>query len=72
MKRHITKMSGPQYLLIASIIRKIEDPAVRQACADHFGTEFNKRSPVFDPGSWHSATGGNVAPNSAYRQGQRT
>lgn len=71
IKRHVTQMSGNHYLLIADIIRKIVDPAVRQTCADHFGTEFNRRSPVFDPYTWEKSTGGRVAANSAYRQGPR-
>ena len=64
-RKHHTKMSAGHYLLIADIIRKIEDPATRMVVADHFGTEFNRRSMSFDPMTWNRTTGGKVAPNSA-------
>lgn len=60
-----TVMSQGQYLIVADVIRKILDPAIRQQMADHFATEFNKRSAAFDPVQWGRSTGGKVAPNSA-------
>jgi len=59
------KMSEAHYFLIADIIRKIPDPVMRKTVADHFGTEFNRRSKVFDPYTWERISGGKVAPNSA-------
>lgn len=58
-------MNTGGYFVVASIIRKMEPPALRQQMADYFATEFNKRSPSFDPYEWEKATGGKVAPNSA-------
>lgn len=65
MKRPITKMSAGHYQLVGHLIRTIPDEAARKAAADHFATEFNKRSTVFDPYAWERLTGGKVAPNSA-------
>jgi hypothetical protein len=59
-------MTAPAYEIVGEIISKIVDPTIRQAVANHFGTEFNRRSPSFDPAMWHRKTGGNVAPNSAF------
>ena len=58
-------MTGGAYFVVADVIRKIPDPILRQQMADHFATEFNKRSPSFDPYVWGRATGGKVAANSA-------
>lgn len=58
-------MPAGAYFIVADIIRKFPDPAIRQQMADHFATEFNKRSQYFDPYEWARATGGKVAPNSA-------
>lgn len=66
MKRPVTKMSAGHYLLVGDIIRRISDPALRKTVADHFATEFNRRSARFDPASWSSMTGGQPAANSAY------
>lgn len=65
IRRPVTKMSTGHYLLVGDIIRRISDPALRKAVADHFATEFNRRSTKFDPLSWSSMTGGTPAPNSA-------
>jgi hypothetical protein len=59
------KMTTGHYRIIAGIVRSIPDEATRKACADHFATEFNRRSTVFDPYTWGRLTGGKVAPNSA-------
>jgi len=64
-KRRPVKLNTETYRLIAQIIRLMPDPAIRQTAADHFGTEFNKRSKVFDPYQWERQTGGKVAPGSA-------
>lgn len=53
------------YDSVATIINTIEDPAFRQRVANHFGTEFNRRSEAFDPAQWARRTGGRVAANSA-------
>lgn len=53
------------YDSVATIINTIEDDAFRQRVADHFGTEFNRRSEAFDPAHWARRTGGRVAANSA-------
>ena len=59
------KFNADAYRLIGQIIRAIPDPAIRQFTANHFGTEFNKRSKMFDPYQWERTTGGKVAPGSA-------
>jgi hypothetical protein len=59
------KMTTGHYRIVAMIIRSIPDEATRKAAADHFATEFNRRSKVFDPYEWQRQTGGKVAPNSA-------
>jgi hypothetical protein len=59
------KMTVGHYLLIGNIISTIPDPAARKIAADHFATEFNKRSFAFDPYQWEKKTGGKPAPNSA-------
>ena len=64
-RRQITKMSTGHYLIVGGIIRSIPDERVRKFVADHFATEFNRRSKVFDPMQWERLTGGKVAPNSA-------
>ena len=53
------------YIVVAEIINNIEDEAFRKQVADHFATEFNKRSKAFDPARWYSMTGGVPAANSA-------
>ncbi len=58
-------MTAGAYEVVAGIIRSIEDNNLRQKVADHFSTEFNKRSKSFDPAMWEQATGGRPAPNSA-------
>ena len=58
-------MTGGAYLVVADVIRKIADPTLRQTVADHFATEFNRRSVAFDPYQWEKATGGKCAANSA-------
>lgn len=63
-RRKIAKMGTDAYLVVADIIRKLPE-ADRQAVADHFATEFNRRSTSFDPVQWERATGGRPAPNSA-------
>lgn len=65
IRRRRFGMPANGYHLVAEIIRRIDDPAIKQKVADHFGTEFNKRSTSFDPYQWEKATGGKVAPNSA-------
>ena len=62
-KRHF--MTTAAYYVVADVIRKIPDEATRRAMADHFATEFNRRSPSFDAYEWNRATGGKPAPNSA-------
>jgi hypothetical protein len=54
------------YQVIADIVRRIPDEATRKLVADHFATEFNRRSASFDPYTWGRWTGGRPAPNSAY------
>lgn len=54
------------YMVVAGIIRLIDDKAIRKKMADHFATEFNRRSAAFDPITWNRWTGGTPAPNSAY------
>lgn len=61
-------MSPKGYFYVADIIRKIADPVLRQTVADHFATEFNRRSASFDPYQWERASGGKVAPNSAAKR----
>lgn len=58
-------MPSNGYYLVADIIRKMPDATIRKQVADHFATEFNKRSKSFDPYQWNKATGGTPAPNSA-------
>jgi hypothetical protein len=58
-------MPAAGYFVIAAIINKIEPPDLRKQVADHFATEFNKRSASFDAYQWNRATGGTPAPNSA-------
>lgn len=58
-------MTAGNYYVVADVIRKISDPVLRQSTANHFATEFNRRSPSFDPYQWEKATGGKCAPNSA-------
>lgn len=65
MSRRGAAMSFGHYLLIAHIIRSIPDENARKIAADHFATEFNKRSKSFDPFQWEKATGGKPAPGSA-------
>lgn len=60
-----TALSAAHYQLIGDIIRRVEDPALRQQMADHFATEFNRRSKSFDPYQWGRVTGGKVAAGSA-------
>jgi len=62
-KKHF--MTTGAYFVVASVIQKIADADQRKAMADHFATEFNRRSPSFDPYEWERATGGKVAANSA-------
>ena len=64
-KRKPEKMTTAAYYIVGAIIRKIEDPKLRQTVADHFATEFNRRSASFSPFDWERITGGKVAPNSA-------
>lgn len=59
-------MTGPIYQLVGHIVRTIPDEAARKIAADHFATEFNKRSPRFDPMTWERVTGGKPAPDSAF------
>jgi hypothetical protein len=61
------KLTTGHYQIVAKIINSIPDAAMRQTVADHFATEFNRRSTVFDPYTWGRLTGGKVAPNSAAR-----
>lgn len=65
MKRIPKTMGAAQYFIVAEIIRKIPDAATRQIVADHFATEFNRRSTKFFPPDWERATGGKPAANSA-------
>ena len=58
-------MNAGAYEIVAGIINKIEDEELRLKIADHFSTEFNRRSQVFDPAQWEKRTGGRPAPNSA-------
>lgn len=54
------------YRVIAGMINSL--PAeCRQTVADHFATEFNRRSAKFDPIQWNRLTGGRPAPNSAHK-----
>lgn len=59
------QMRAGAYYIVAEIINKIEDRALRQVVANHFATEFNKRSYSFDPYEWGRKTGGKCAPGSA-------
>jgi hypothetical protein len=68
-KRRPVMFTMAHYRTLAGMIRTIEDPGVRQAIADHLATEFNKRSPAFDPVQWGKDTGGKPAPNSARMSG---
>ena len=69
MKRSTTppaRMTPGAYHIVASIIATLPvDIAMRLTVADHFATEFNKRSQYFDPLHWERVTGGKVAANSA-------
>lgn len=58
-------MRQAHYLLIGTIINGLPDQ-IRATVADHFATEFNKRSPSFDPMAWERKTGGRPAPGSAH------
>lgn len=58
-------MNSGAYCVVAEVIRLIKDDDVRKKMADHFATEFNRRSPSFDPYEWEKATGGRPQPNSA-------
>lgn len=58
-------MGAGAYYIVGQIICKIPDEIVRKTVADHFATEFNRRSTAFDPYLWHRLTGGTPAPNSA-------
>ena len=64
-KRRRNFMTTGGYYVVADVIRKIPDEATRRVMADHFATEFNRRSPSFDAYEWSRATGGKPAPNSA-------
>lgn len=58
-------MTDGQYRIVADIVRQIEDVEIKQAVANHFSTELNKRSKSFDPQIWYEATGGLPAADSA-------
>lgn len=58
-------MTAGSYFVVAAVIRKISDPTIRKNMADHFATEFNRRSKSFDPYEWEKATGGKPSANSA-------
>lgn len=65
-------MTAGAYEIVAGIVRSLPDgPLTRQDVANHFATEFNKRSASFDPYSWGQRTGGKVAPNSANMGGHK-
>lgn len=51
-RRRKHAMTTGAYFVVADVIRKIPDAAQRQNMADHFATEFNRRSPSFDPYEW--------------------
>lgn len=63
-RRQQSRMNAGAYRVVAEMVRALP-PFCRQAVADHFATEFNRRSPSFDPVQWERATGGKPAPNSA-------
>lgn len=52
-------------MTVAEIIRKIPDRNTRLIVANHFSTEFNRRSKAFDPNAWYLQTGGLPDPDSA-------
>jgi hypothetical protein len=64
-------MTTGMYQVIGGIINAMSDTALRKAAADHFATEFNKRSGSFDPYFWNRLTGGRPAPNSAFPVSKR-
>lgn len=66
MKRPAAKISAEVYRVIAGVVQRLPDPAMRKTVADHFATEFNRRSAAFDPLQWERLTGGRPAPNSAH------
>jgi len=51
-------MTADAYGIVAEIINKLEDGGLRKMVADHFATEFNKRSRSFEPSVWERMTGG--------------
>lgn len=57
-------MPAEGYFMVAQIINGLP-PDLKKPVADHFATEFNKRSTMFDPFRWGQHCGGKVAPNSA-------
>lgn len=65
IRRRKHAMTTGAYFVVADVIKKIPDATARKAMADHFATEFNRRSPSFSPYDWERATGGRPAPNSA-------
>ena len=59
-------ISADAYQIVGGIVRAMPDgPLTRQDIANHFATEFNRRSRAFDPIQWERLTGGRPAPNSA-------
>lgn len=57
-------MNGAAYEITAGIVRTLPEE-IRQAVADHFATEFNRRSASFDPYQWEWRTGGKVRRDAA-------
>lgn len=64
VRKKPASMNTGSYHIVASIIRTLPDE-LKQPVANHFATEFNKRSKSFDPTVWERWTGGKPAPNSA-------
>lgn len=59
--RRKPSMSAAGYEIVAGIVRTLPDE-LKQPVADHFATEFYKRSKSFDPYIWNKRTGGTVNP----------
>ena len=63
-QRRAAKFSGDHYDVLGNMIKSMTDAGFTEAeqkrVADHFATEFYKRSRVFDPYQWNKRTGGEV------------
>lgn len=54
------QMGARVYQIVADVISKIPDEHLRREAADHFATEFRKRSASFDPAAFERFCGGRV------------